>query len=522
MQRQPEGLMSALLHHRADLQPALSSMQSPAESQADAFAASFPQTPSNQTSRAPSPLQHGSGMRPEAAHELDENLAQSLAYVSGNILGDIGDSDPLTYRASQILGNPSFSDSMIFSALPPAGSMHFPDQSFRGQSAAPAGDGTHAQEDNINTSPSVSFKHAKISHGDSPGVPKSQRYACPYNKWDPEGCPLCCMPSNKNPGGGAETFSRVKSHILRNHDESVRCRRCWSSFVGKPEALKEHAKAGDCIYKARPKGYWMNESQTSYVRGQRFEGGGAEKWYHLFTVLLPHVKICDDQGNHLISPYYTPLSERGSEQAVLAALQADGKQSDFQPSTWPFSGQTSTMGSLCVQYENASLRSSSCASPIVLEDLLSANASFPSLESSTHNGPSMTLSPDPGPMPSFLSTSAPRPIPMRGSHRIDGRLDEACDSFNTIKAPASMPHLHSKRLSNNFLGYDNERLRRDNRQLRQERNDLQRRIDAVRANIDPLNQMIEAALYQNGIPLEVSTKLFAATETLNNLRQALG
>lgn len=85
-----------------------------------------------------------------------------------------------------------------------------------------------------------------------------------------------------------------------------------------------------------------------------------------------------------------------------------------------------------------------------------------------------------------------------------------------------MPHLHSKRLSNNFLSYDNERLRRDNRQLRKERNDLHRRIDAVRANIDPLNQMIEAALYQNGIPLEVTTKLFAATETLNNLRQALG
>lgn len=94
----------------------------------------------------------------------------------------------------------------------------------------------------------------------------------------------------------------LRSHILRNHDESVRCRRCWSSFVGKPEALKEHAKSGDCIYKARPKGYWMNEYQTSYVRGQRFEGGGEEKWYHLFTVLLPHVKICDDQGNHLISP----------------------------------------------------------------------------------------------------------------------------------------------------------------------------------------------------------------------------
>lgn len=156
-----------------------------------------------------------------------------------------------------------------------------------------------------------------------------------------------------------------------------------------------------------------------------------------------------------------------------------------------------------------------------MEDVLSVNASFPSLDSSAHNGPVMALSPDSGPMPSFVSASAPRPIPIRGSHRIDGCIDEA-SSFNTINAPASMSHLHSKRLSNNFLSYDNDRLRRDNRQLRQERNDLQRRIDAVRANIDPLNQIIESALYQNGIPLEVSTKLFAATETLNNLRQALG
>jgi hypothetical protein len=39
---------------------------------------------------------------------------------------------------------------------------------------------------------------------------KRPRYACPYNKWDPIGCQLCCMPSRKNPEGGAEGFSRVK------------------------------------------------------------------------------------------------------------------------------------------------------------------------------------------------------------------------------------------------------------------------------------------------------------------------
>lgn len=36
------------------------------------------------------------------------------------------------------------------------------------------------------------------------------RFACPYQKFDPLGSPFCCMPSNKNLEGGAETFPRVK------------------------------------------------------------------------------------------------------------------------------------------------------------------------------------------------------------------------------------------------------------------------------------------------------------------------
>lgn len=36
------------------------------------------------------------------------------------------------------------------------------------------------------------------------------RFACPYQKYDPDGSPFCCMPSTRNPEGGADTFSRVK------------------------------------------------------------------------------------------------------------------------------------------------------------------------------------------------------------------------------------------------------------------------------------------------------------------------
>lgn len=36
------------------------------------------------------------------------------------------------------------------------------------------------------------------------------RFACPYQKFDPLGSPFCCMPNNKNPEGGADTFPRIK------------------------------------------------------------------------------------------------------------------------------------------------------------------------------------------------------------------------------------------------------------------------------------------------------------------------
>ncbi|KND87785.1 hypothetical protein TOPH_07584 [Tolypocladium ophioglossoides CBS 100239] len=36
------------------------------------------------------------------------------------------------------------------------------------------------------------------------------RFACPYQRYDPIGSPFCCMPSPKNPDGGADTFPRIK------------------------------------------------------------------------------------------------------------------------------------------------------------------------------------------------------------------------------------------------------------------------------------------------------------------------
>jgi len=42
------------------------------------------------------------------------------------------------------------------------------------------------------------------------GLVPQQRFACPYQKFDRVGSPYCCMPSSRNPKGGADTLSRVK------------------------------------------------------------------------------------------------------------------------------------------------------------------------------------------------------------------------------------------------------------------------------------------------------------------------
>lgn len=110
--------------------------------------------------------------------------------------------------------------------------------------------------------------------------------------------------SKKNPFKTLRHFAdrNCRSHVFRNHDLSIRCQKCWSSFPNKAKALDEHTKANDCMTKASPTKYWMTEEQRRQVKGQRFMGNGDENWYHLFHLILPHVSLKDEQGNYIVSP----------------------------------------------------------------------------------------------------------------------------------------------------------------------------------------------------------------------------
>ncbi|KAB5515514.1 hypothetical protein GE09DRAFT_1263286 [Coniochaeta sp. 2T2.1] len=127
------------------------------------------------------------------------------------------------------------------------------------------------------------------------------RFACPYQKYDPLGSPFCCMPSSKNPQGGAETFPRVKSHIFRNHDPLVRCSNCWKMCKTEHDA-RMHRTVTDCTQRASPSKYWMTREQCVQVRQRRFVATNSiDNWYCLFGILLPNVPAQGPDGKK-ISP----------------------------------------------------------------------------------------------------------------------------------------------------------------------------------------------------------------------------
>ena len=127
------------------------------------------------------------------------------------------------------------------------------------------------------------------------------RFACPYQKYDPLGSPFCCMPNNKNPEGGADTFARIKSHVFRSHDPFTRCPTCWKACKTKEEAL-EHSDAVQCIKKASPGKYWMTRQQCNQVRGQKFMSNSVDNWFCLYNILLPDDIIVDRGANRRLSP----------------------------------------------------------------------------------------------------------------------------------------------------------------------------------------------------------------------------
>ncbi|CAH0038862.1 unnamed protein product [Clonostachys rhizophaga] len=354
---------------------------------------------------------------------------------------------------------------------------------------------------------------------------KRPRYACPYNKWDPIGCQLCCMPSRKNPEGGAEGFSRVKSHIFRNHDITVRCQKCWASFPTKSETLDDHVRKNGCMRKASPTKYWMTEDQRRQVRGQRFVSGGEENWYHLFRILLPEAQLQDELGSYLFTPYYVPLS--GSR----TPSNLSGPASQVAGIPLPMSGMQTPSGH---GFNNASLSHLPNMLPMgdlpaVLDDTWSQIPAYMyDADVAVIDDPHI---PPPSQPNEDVSTSSidlyPTPRTRRhsdesgesGSGHVFGHHSRT-SSGNESRRPAVQTPPQDA--SSAFLRLDNERLRRSVTQVRGERDDMRRRMEAANGRIDCLDQLLEEALYEEGKSSKLCSKLFELSKMLVDLRKELG
>ncbi|VUC36647.1 unnamed protein product [Clonostachys rosea] len=351
---------------------------------------------------------------------------------------------------------------------------------------------------------------------------KRPRYACPYNKWDPIGCQLCCMPSRKNPEGGAEGFSRVKSHIFRNHDITVRCQKCWASFPTKSEKLEDHVRKNACMRKASPTKYWMTEDQRRQVRGQRFVSGGEENWYHLFRILLPEAQLQDEHGGYRYTPYYVPLSESRTPSNL------SGPASQVAGMPLPMSGMQTPSGH---GFNNASL--SYLPNMLPMGDLPTALDDTWSQIPAYMYDADVAVIDDPLVLPPSqpnedVSTSSvdlyPTPRTRRhsdesgesGSGHVFGhrRISSGNERQSAIQAPHDA--------SSAFLRLDNERLRRSVTQLRGERDDMRRRMEAANSRVDCLDQLLEEALYEEGKSSKLCSKLFELSKMLVDLRKELG
>lgn len=171
-------------------------------------------------SRSPSPWQAVDSTESEQA------LARSLWWILNGLNDDITSSQASVNSSPGISGTDSPVIASIegarahaagpgsgSSSLPAAG-LADPDSNNFATSTGSAGlkrtrgssDSTRDSDDGDEKEPNR--KRLKLATPERPLL--RPRFACPYQKYDPWGSPFCCMPSNKNPEGGADTFSRVK------------------------------------------------------------------------------------------------------------------------------------------------------------------------------------------------------------------------------------------------------------------------------------------------------------------------
>lgn len=170
--------------------------------------------------------------------------------------------------------------------------------------------------------------------------------------------------------------------------------------------------------------------------------------------------------------------------------------------------------------DNSFLNTQPSAESMALEDSRSEMLSF--MFNTSLDVPFESFGGSPSGAAVSLST-VPYPSPPTGRTLGETAPDAEASHETTPDQSSSMlaPSV-SQSPPNAFLTSDNERLRRNNNQLREERSDMRRRIDAARTRVDHIDELLEAVLYHEGLPTDMSAKLFQFGNELMNLRKDLG
>ncbi|KAK4455374.1 hypothetical protein QBC34DRAFT_389806 [Podospora aff. communis PSN243] len=449
-------------------------------------------------------------------------------------LGSSGSADGIIVEPSR---NNSGSDSAPSDGdLWPSGYQSFPVGNQRSGSKRPRNRSDQAG-DSDNEDERPSGKRTNISALDE-RLTRS-RFACPYQKYDPLGSPFCCMPSTKNPEGGADTFARIKSHIFRNHDPLTRCPNCWKACKTEDEAAG-HRAASQCIKKASPSKYWMTGGQRHQVRGQKFVANSVDNWFCLFEILLPDA--CPDVASfrRRYSPYYfqdrtvrpLPASSIGTPSTSSAELsttasaavqagvsanlpQLPGTQPpSFSPQAAVPNPNTATAETFDFQIPFSTLFPD-LANDMSIDDISSQDSIQP-LDIITY--PPLIAAPAPIRTPSELRQI---PSPPPSTSRSTSSLDHG-------------QHVDISSPTHPFLLRDNERLRADNATLQYEVDMLRRRQGRMQSRLDelwnevrPLDRILQELLYLPAAKGSESERvvnvnhLFGILERIGGVKKAL-
>ncbi|KAH7163413.1 hypothetical protein B0J13DRAFT_616007 [Dactylonectria estremocensis] len=145
------------------------------------------------------------------------------------------------------------------------------------------------------------------------------RFACPFQKYDPQASRHCSQPSRRNAWGGFEDVHRVKQHVLNVHDKALFCHRCCRRWET-PQHAREHEETANCEAIPTDRTDWMKPGQEKDVRKRIASKDPEDRWYTLFQRLFPHLP---SEGPDSAREKYTPYYYAGAGSSVNCNMSSD-------------------------------------------------------------------------------------------------------------------------------------------------------------------------------------------------------